>query len=175
MRYRLLWRIIRHTVSEQVQDRACCVLLNGFLQLHLLRGPEHIFVKRNVSNVAFFRTPRSALSFPSPFPLSFFLFILAPPCPLLLSLGVQSWNNVAGNLPSMYSCNKAGCNWLLFVSLKWCRCYQFHCWLWMLNMWIRRGGWGRRCRALTASGSWSTHACELLQPLSFFFPPFFQK
>lgn len=38
---------------------------------------------------------------PFPFPPFFFSFFL-------LSLGIQSWNNVAGNLSSMYSCNKAG-------------------------------------------------------------------
>lgn len=56
------------------------------------------------------------------------------------------------------------------MSLKWCRCYQFHCRLWMLNMWIRTrgcaegGGFG-----VTVSGSWSTHTVELPELLRGFF------
>lgn len=98
-------------------------------------------------------------------PFFFFLFIPPHSCPWEFSHGIM----LLETFPLCIHVTRLAVTGCYCVSLKWCRCYQFHCWLWMLNMWIRRGGWGRWCWGLTASGSWSARACKLLQLIFFFF------
>lgn len=86
------------------------------------------------------------------------LLLPSPPVPFphfpffsLLSLGIQSRNNVAGNLSSMYSCNKAGllrvivCPWNDVDAIS----FTVGCECWACE-WGGEGG-------KTVSKSWSTY------------------
>lgn len=121
----------------------------------------------------FYYTPHSVLSSRSPFAFSFMLFIPPHSCPWEFSHGIM----LLETFPLCIHVTRLAVTGCYCVSLKWCRCYQFHCRLWMLNMWNRRGrwwGWWGWCWGLTASGSWSAHGCELLQLIFFLFLFFFQ-
>lgn len=81
MRFYLIFVTFTHLFSPSVQVTCKCNQIIFILFVFLF----------NIPDVAF------CTFMPS---LSIFLIFL-------LSLGIQSWNNVTGNLSSMYSCNKA--------------------------------------------------------------------